>query len=631
MIQSASAATALDSLVGDLNRLLSVYTVRGTFQAKGYESAASPLMRDLLLCSALLRNVIGRKENQSKYRHVVVFGGTQVGKSAVVNILAGFEVARVHHTAGFTRHAQGFYHGDDAPTVVMKSFPAAFPWGRRVDGEMLDHKSYENYLLESLDRPFLLSSDKEESLVLWDAPDCDAVESAEYLLGVIEVLTLADLVIYVTTREKYAIRHILEWVYKIGSGGIPYISCLNMTPAPQQADILEDMVRASEKIPDLFHKNKTVPKASVALGYIYDGDISRFYDEENFEGTGLRKQVQKTLNDVKNQLDRRRIDAIDFVADVFPELLKPARLELDAAKNWEGEVEAGISRFIEDYKTGYLNDPHRFDAFNRVGFEILALLNPPIPGLDKALVAVRTVLSLPAKAIIWGGRTLWKKFVGTSQGNGPQKSFETVTYEEANERFVNGLKKYINNNRKENPHVEFWQNLDLQWEETVPVLMPLFEQELQIHKGRVQEWSRETAQAIYKELEREPVKLNLLRTGRVAADAGAIIVSLKTGGAGDIVHDIVVAPALMSIVEAVSQQLTGNYVESKKQELKQRLVTDTRGMLEKIHGTKLNTLGRDALLRLGINDDDRIMLDGIPDKIAEIKARVNAGEFSRNG
>src|SRR5690606_2996950 len=122
--------------------------------------------------------------------------------------------------------------------------------------------------------------------------------------------TLADLVVYVTTREKYAIRHILEWVYKIGSGGIPYISCLNMTPAPQQTDIMEDMIHALEKISGSTRNSKIEPQASVALGYIADGDISRLFEEGNSEGAALRNQVQKTLHNIKNQSDRRRMDAI---------------------------------------------------------------------------------------------------------------------------------------------------------------------------------------------------------------------------------------------------------------------------------------------------------------------------------
>src|SRR5690606_11289044 len=113
------------------------------------------------------------------------------------------------------------------------------------------------------------------------------------------------------------------------------------------------------------------------------------------------------------------------------------------------------------------------------------------------------------------------------------------------------------------------------WEAQLPLVEEEFRSALADHRERSEQWIKETAEGIYKELARNPVKLNMLRTSRIAADAAAIVVSVKTGGPGDIAHDLIVAPALMSVVEAATRQNAGSYVEQSKAQLRERLANDT--------------------------------------------------------
>ena len=65
--------------------------------------------RAFLLAEALIRNRVGRLVHGSGgLRHLAVFGGNNVGKSTVVNILAAEKVASTSLEGGHTRHAQAF-------------------------------------------------------------------------------------------------------------------------------------------------------------------------------------------------------------------------------------------------------------------------------------------------------------------------------------------------------------------------------------------------------------------------------------------------------------------------------------------------------------------------------------------
>src|SRR5690606_9241031 len=93
-VQVLTVDNLLENILSDLKRLRLAYERRGLLGARDSASATggtapSPLARELLLADGLLRNVIGKRAVNSSVPHVTVFGGTQVGKSTVVNVLAG--------------------------------------------------------------------------------------------------------------------------------------------------------------------------------------------------------------------------------------------------------------------------------------------------------------------------------------------------------------------------------------------------------------------------------------------------------------------------------------------------------------------------------------------------------------
>lgn len=630
----------LEKILADLKRLRVAYERRGLLTNRdgggaSSGSAPSPLARDLLLADGLLRNVVGGAPRDSaddssddeRPFHITVFGGTQVGKSTMANVLAGRELARVHHTAGFTRHAQGFTPPGCSPDSALAAFPRAFPGYDRVPREALSMDRPMEYSLEELPSPTAL-----EDAVLWDAPDCDAVDSSLFQQGFVEALTLADCVVYVTSREKYAVNAILAWVARLNEAGVGVVSVLNMTPHSQQAELTADMATALQRVreQDLPGQSDANDAAAtppvIAFEYVADGDVSALYDSAYEPTRRVREIARETAQNSRQQGPVRQTAAIDWITRALPSILDPALRDLDAWQQWNDALDQALKQFVDDYRRFYLDDPQRYDAFSRVGLEILELLNPPIPGLKKTLSVVRTAVSLPARALLAGGRAAYNYATSGGKGFGKPATIphEIATYREANDKLLNHLARYLEQRRRgaEGGSESFWQTLDQGWEAQLPLVEEEFQSALAAHRARSEQWIKETAEGIYKELERNPVKLNVLRSSRIAADAAAIVVSIKTGGPGDIVHDIVVAPALMSVVEAATRQIAGSYVDQCKAQLRERLTDDTARFADEVYGEKLRELATHSLEKIGLEAVTAEDIRTLPDRLQQLKKEV---------
>jgi hypothetical protein len=68
-------------------------------------------------------------------------------------------------------------------------------------------------------------------------------------------------------------------------------------------------------------------------------------------------------------------------------------------------------------------------------------------------------------------------------------------------------------------------------------------------------------------LQEQPLALNSLRATRAAADAAVITLSLHLGGIG--LHDLVIAPAMLSLTSMLAESAVGSYMHKVETELKQ--------------------------------------------------------------
>jgi hypothetical protein len=86
-----------------------------------------------------------------------------------------------------------------------------------------------------------------------------------------------------------------------------------------------------------------------------------------------------------------------------------------------------------------------------------------------------------------------------------------------------------------------------------------------------------TAQDLYQKLQEQPLVLNSLRVTRVTTDAAAIALTLHMGGIG--VHDLIFAPAMLTVTSLLAESAIGSYIHNVEHDLKQHQLNTVKQAL----------------------------------------------------
>ena len=163
-------------------------------------------IRAILTTQSLAQNALRRlqlsEDNHPVPPQIVVVGPTQVGKSTIANILLQQHLAESSAEAGFTVHCQGFH----IVPQLQGRYTDKENWATDYFGELkqspqktLDRRVLSEYSLQEM----LSSSSPFIDNVVWDTPDFDSIRSFDYRAPLIKALALADLVVFVVSKDKY--------------------------------------------------------------------------------------------------------------------------------------------------------------------------------------------------------------------------------------------------------------------------------------------------------------------------------------------------------------------------------------------------------------------------------------------
>jgi hypothetical protein len=109
-----------------------------------------------------------------------------------------------------------------------------------------------------------------------------------------------------------------------------------------------------------------------------------------------------------------------------------------------------------------------------------------------------------------------------------------------------------------------------------------------------------TAQRLYHKLQEQPMVLNSLRATRVTTDAAAIALTLHMGGIG--VHDLIFAPAMLTVTSLLAESAIGSYMHKVEHELKQhQLNTVKQALFVDSIGKKLRALSEQLSMMTHFN------------------------------
>ena len=393
---------------------------------------------------------------------------------------------------------------------------------------------------------------------LWDSPDFDSLQASEYQDAVLKVIALADVLLLVTSREKYAdqsLWQLLEWLAPLDK---PLLVCLNKINAQEEAALKSSFLKRYEQ--QLGNSN---PPGIICIEHIrgLDHRASQLPTEL---GERIREQIE-ILAQASQQQDRRRI-TWQYIIRNFETWTQPLTAELQAQRQWQAVIDSTLDGAMDQYQRDYLDHPQHYDSFNRALAELLTLLE--IPGVAAPLSKARKVITWPARKLIDIGRSYFS--AGTSQaqaGFSDEHNPELSVLSLICANSISSLQQQARRHSEQQAHLQTWW-LDLaeilQQQQTR--LQSDYEHKAVAYQQDFQQQIELAAQSMYDNLQQQPATLNGLRAARVTADAAGVALALKTGGIG--VNDLILAPAMLSLTNMLTEGALGKYIDRVKAKLR---------------------------------------------------------------
>lgn len=499
----------------------------------------------LILAEAFIRK--GQLINSSPEQplQMTIVGPTQAGKSSLVNVLLNSRVAGVSPLAGYTIHPQGFCHGVSfADCSGLQRYFGRFQQFQQAHIPKDRHDCYS--LTETCaDSPHLPHG------VLWDTPDFDSIDSATYREGVIRAIALADIIILVVSKEKYADQSVWDIMSALEVLHQPTVICLNKLSEGSEALLIQSLKE----------------KWQLARKDDFPEVVSLYYQKQ----TGLPfwpETKQTLLIHLASKVDLKKHVRLeqDLLQKHWKTWLEPVIAEHQTLIDWDKLVDEAIKQALVNYQRDYLNHPHHYETFQQALAELLTLLE--IPGLAGILTGARKVLTWPVRQMMKLGRK--RLHIADS-------SQEIVLLNQIAEHLLIQLADRLMDNAEQDHQRQWWKEFSSLLRRQRKAILQDFSTAAKNYHVSFQQDVEKTAQRLYHKLQEQPMVLNSLRATRVTTDAAAIALTLHMGGIG--VHDLIFAPAMLTVTSLLTESAIGSYMHKVVYELKQHQLNTVKQTL----------------------------------------------------
>ncbi len=482
---------------------------------------------------------------------LVVLGPTQAGKSTLVNAISQSRLAGVSALAGYTVHAQGILlNSDNEDTDTSNAAAKVFDPYKRVNTDELQHDELKQYTLSvapELETPF------RNKIAVWDSPDFDSISAKNYSEAVLKVAALADVIIYVVSKDKYADRSVWNMVDLLRALNKPSIFVVNKLDESARTTVLDALDhRLSESFGSSCPPVIDIPYAgrdAAPENVVPDAALQSLWDA--VEKSSIYETRQNQRDGLQQLFDEN-----------WDSWVTPVRQENQAQLAWEQTVAELTDNAIDEYQSNYLNHPQKYDTFNRAIAELLTLLE--LPGLAKPLGSVRKLVTWPARQVLSmagvGGQQ-----AGAGQSN-PAHAEQQV--------LLNNSSLFVS--RAQNTAIEkstsdetiLWQAISQQLQQQHSGIQQSFANEVDTYQTQFEPEIEAAARSLYRQLQKQPKVLAGLRAARVTTDAAAIVLAVKSGGLA--ASDLLIAPAVLSVTTLLTESAIGKYMDTVKSQLKEK-------------------------------------------------------------
>jgi hypothetical protein len=494
--------------------------------------------------------------------HVVLFGGTNSGKSTVLNLLLGRAVAGMNALPRFSQHPVGF--SGVLGVDWLDRFPSRFAGyarfvnqnpPRQSDAELRQgYRPAVAVVRPDAVQPTKLVESAQGEAVLWDVPDFSTVQARAYMSAVIDAAAMADVIVVTVTTESYlddrggALLHLL-----VDSGSAVHVVANKVTGDPQLMEDIRSSVGTDSR------GRRAVPAAVHQLPMVDAADPQRRLEALLLTPAGaqLRAAIAHEAargNDVKRASLK---GAVEFIDRRLPEALAPLDREAAVDRSWNTAVDRHTQMAVVDrYASQYIHS-ERYSEFNRTLARLMELIEIPI---------ISDILQGAAKILRWPFTWVKRRILGI--GNAPARPPEEEVLTELVDGWILGLRSEAQQRQEAAPHPA-WAQIVRQLESQDfrdRIYAGGFAAGYKAYREKLEQEERERASALYQKLKESPVLLNSLRTLMTGADATAVFLTIKTMGGLDW-SDLIVGPLMLKIRRWFTEKGLGAYLETQKDAL----------------------------------------------------------------
>lgn len=539
-------------------------------------------LNSLRLAEAVLEKVDATRDYPDHPLQIVVLGPTQAGKSTLINLLSGHNNAGVSALAGYTVHAQGFTSLESASESNLdKVLERMFPGYSEVQQDDLAAHDYSQYSLNTqLDQSASILAAIEQPVVLWDSPDFDSIESGGYRTAVLQVAALADVIVFVLSKDKYADRSVWDMMALLEPLQKPTLYIINKLNQEDLETVSDSFNRRfRENTNEANRNNQDAKPALITLPYIRNLEESA-QELQTTAGQPLADHLKKALGGY--QRDNLPGKATKLLNQHWPAWIEPLQREHRAHEEWCSRVDSEIENALRSYREGYIDHPQKYDTFNRAIAELLILLE--IPGLASTLSATREVVTWPVRKLFGIGRAILTE----SGGQEEVADHEQETLLRVHRKTLSELQN-LTMDHGDSDNGAWWLAMNRSLRSADEPLTGKYQQNVEQYRKDFEPEIEQAAQALYKTLQDQPAVLNGLRAARVTTDAAAVVLAVHAGGLA--ASDLLIAPAMLSVTSMLTEGALGKYMDTVKQQLKEKQFETVQTLLREEVGPELKNLG----------------------------------------
>lgn len=515
----------------------------------------------LRLAAGLVRNVIGPFLNGQAATplHVVIVGGAGAGKSSVVNFITGVPIAEANPQAGYTRHPTAYVASASSSSwPTHAGFLGTLQRLSQPTPANLDEDIYQvRRITGSADGPQVNGTGFGPlgDCVVWDCPDMTTWAATGYVPRLMEVASLADVIVYVASDERYNDEVPTQFLHLLINADKPVIVCLTkMKEANASSLVAHFQTEVLGRLPKTNTGKPAVPV--VAIPFLTSAQLSNPAKDAVLYRIPLLNQLM-VLTTPPDATRRRTVEnAIRFLTTAGDGLLEVARQDLAALDSWRSLVQTAQAEFNNRFRREYLSgEPLR--RFDDAREQLMNLLE--LPGAGRLV-----------SALFWAIRTPYRMIRGFMSKALARPDAVNLTEHEV---LVGAMRAWLDTLRAESLRRAdthpMWRHVVNGFNSGLGEMAnERFENEYRVFRIDSADEINAVCRTLTANLEKNQALLTGLRVGKLLVDGLAIGLAIWIGGWAW--PTLILVPLFASATHQIAELIVWQYVEQKRSSARSR-------------------------------------------------------------